>query len=848
MFTFFKINSEEKLEWDHDPQDLSAFIVLVTFMKHQLGYSTYILSNRRNQKEITKKYSTTGHSRIRVISQFDVALETSISCLSAWMCVIGIDALKTFLGANRDRPFAHARLKRVLEAIRDPAAPNIEEPAGVPDIDQEEMSEKEFEALTPETRVPLVAGWRDEVRKQKDEVRKQKEHEARMRQLQQPDVIHPSVWHTLEPSLFDRDIPLLDAIDKKEEEQGIKRKVLELDMETETANRDSKKRRIWKASLKPVTIPAPPGTKWYQGLTEESELFIRECTIDCFEIMWKAVEGKKKKWNTQGPKGQVAFIITGPPGLGKSWSSNTIVWQLLKKRQNIWFHSASDHTLTTFAFEGDAKHPTIVDRPEKDVIRRKPSEGTWFLYDSIGGSSGTANMIPFQHQNVCVPCVIFSSPKETNYKQGIKRMEAGLVWYLWMPSWEWPELKAVMPSFYKEYGGGTALGEFEKFISALHGLWGGIPRRLTKYCETFHLCGPEAALGASEEEFMAELNSLSVALMSHGPRIVRGMLDNIGESRESSSSRTVEPPSWLLFPVPIDSEWGPYKRKTYKFCSRQAELGFLDHLAEQETDAVRRFCRDVFKVPGTIGIAFERFAHFVLTRTESNKFRWKQYVSGKVEDSRDSRDLVELPKCLDQKCEMKENLGFFRSAIEECIRNKRSVVIDPIGDQQDAIDMFVVCKLDGRGWCVLAMQDTISKTHSFHPVKILEYRQAAEEAFRAAMPDQEVRDDFFLHVVVVPKEEDNKPFRLQGATMTKLALFDHVVSKFQEIGLGAPSELDNWTCSKAKKVCQAAKLKGYSQLNTNQVKMAGAEILLLNAAEEKVKGLTWVLDGILNQT
>ncbi|KAG7356430.1 hypothetical protein IV203_001116 [Nitzschia inconspicua] len=61
----------------------------------------------------------------------------SIYILSV-MCVIGIDALKTFLGANRDRPFAHARLKRVLEAIRDPAAPNIEEPAGVPDIDQEE--------------------------------------------------------------------------------------------------------------------------------------------------------------------------------------------------------------------------------------------------------------------------------------------------------------------------------------------------------------------------------------------------------------------------------------------------------------------------------------------------------------------------------------------------------------------------------------------------------------------------------------------------------------------------------------------------------------------------------------
>ena len=93
--------------------------------------------------------------------------------------------------------------------------------------------------------------------------------------------------------MFDRDIPLLDAIDKKEEEQGIKRKMLDLDMETETANRDRKKRRIWKASHKPVAVPAP-GTKFCQGPTKKSELFIRECTLKCFEIMWKAVEGERR--------------------------------------------------------------------------------------------------------------------------------------------------------------------------------------------------------------------------------------------------------------------------------------------------------------------------------------------------------------------------------------------------------------------------------------------------------------------------------------------------------------------------------------------------------------------------
>ena len=64
-------------------------------------------------------------------------------------------------------------------------------------------------------------------------------------------MIEPSVWQALGQRLLDREIPPLDAIDDKADEQGTKRKVVELDMETETANR---KRRIWKARRKPVAV------------------------------------------------------------------------------------------------------------------------------------------------------------------------------------------------------------------------------------------------------------------------------------------------------------------------------------------------------------------------------------------------------------------------------------------------------------------------------------------------------------------------------------------------------------------------------------------------------------------
>ena len=127
MLTFFKINSEQQLEWDHDPQDLTTFVVIIKVIPCQSGsYGTYVLSNQKHQKEITKRYFTVGRSTIKLLSQFDVALETSISCLSGKMIVIGQEALKAFLEAS-GQPFTHAGLKQVLETAIENRASNQEE-------------------------------------------------------------------------------------------------------------------------------------------------------------------------------------------------------------------------------------------------------------------------------------------------------------------------------------------------------------------------------------------------------------------------------------------------------------------------------------------------------------------------------------------------------------------------------------------------------------------------------------------------------------------------------------------------------------------------------------------------
>ena len=116
MLTFFKINSEQELEWDDNPNDLSIFIVIIASVQHEFGLSTYIVANRKHQKAVTSKFNVLGCSTIKVVSQFDVNLETSISSLKEGMPVVGLNALKAFIEAKRARPFLYADLKRLMEA------------------------------------------------------------------------------------------------------------------------------------------------------------------------------------------------------------------------------------------------------------------------------------------------------------------------------------------------------------------------------------------------------------------------------------------------------------------------------------------------------------------------------------------------------------------------------------------------------------------------------------------------------------------------------------------------------------------------------------------------------------
>ena len=81
MLAFFKINSEQQLEWNNDPQDLCTFIVIISVVEHEFGVSTCLPCNRKQHRIVSSKFNVLGLSTVKVASQFDIKTETGVNSL-----------------------------------------------------------------------------------------------------------------------------------------------------------------------------------------------------------------------------------------------------------------------------------------------------------------------------------------------------------------------------------------------------------------------------------------------------------------------------------------------------------------------------------------------------------------------------------------------------------------------------------------------------------------------------------------------------------------------------------------------------------------------------------------------
>lgn len=110
-----------------DTTNDSIFIAIVASAQHEFGVSTHILTNGKQQKAVTSKFNVPGCSTVKVVSQFDTFLETSVSSMKEGMTVAGLTAVNAFVEAKCNMPFLCADLKRVMEAAEVAAITKTEE-------------------------------------------------------------------------------------------------------------------------------------------------------------------------------------------------------------------------------------------------------------------------------------------------------------------------------------------------------------------------------------------------------------------------------------------------------------------------------------------------------------------------------------------------------------------------------------------------------------------------------------------------------------------------------------------------------------------------------------------------
>jgi hypothetical protein len=162
---------------------------------------------------------------------------------------------------------------------------------------------------------------------------------------------------------------------------------------------------------------------------------------------------------------------------------------------------------------------------------------------------------------------------------------------------------------------------------------------------------------------------------------------------------------------------------------------FWDHAKTLEKDTVTKLLKSVFEVPSPKGVLFEKAAHVLITNDMVRSFQWYSYN----ERDNEKDEVINFPKCKLEHFEIKELQGAFQEALAvleagDLEGDASAIALEPKDTSFDAVDMFVLVKEGQDGvagdWRLYLLQDTISKDHSLHPVKVLWYCALFCDAYR----------------------------------------------------------------------------------------------------------------------
>lgn len=569
--------------------------------------------------------------------------------------------------------------------------------------------------------------------------------------------------------------------------------------------------------------------KWYRG-DKGQKFYLRASVSDLGHLILERAAAVRKDLS-----GAITFVISGAAGIGKSWSINAYMAMLLKEGINVFFHSGQYGR----AWKIEARTRTVkrVDPLNIDAL------GTdWiYVYDSPGSTNlKGANHAAVPRTGLGKVSLIFSSPKRGNYENAIKKSDGPSTIFN-LPTWTKKEMLDVDQQ--------EDSGKHTNAINACYDIWGGNMRALNRFI--YQKGGVADLKKRAEEELDAHIRKID-------KEFAKKMVTNLEKQdvqKQFAGEDFQDSPGHILVPEPTQTDTAAadcFERFSWHFCSPLAEKKFFRHLKEHDRDTLKDLLVSVFKVPSPKGVLFEKVAHHLVTNGVVQDFRCYHYNAKSHEVSMQFQHCVEEMSFEGEdqlKATLKKALGKLDDKIGSIACEPKDTSFD------DAVDTFVVERQGINGtlddWCLHMLQDTISKTRSFHPLKVLWYCSVfcavLKEKFELSAESSDLLKRC-KYIPVVPHHE-TRDFSFKTATATcELEELDAVAAL---LDFDWPSEYNspnpNWktVVDQHKLSCWIPKTKDGKQRKKFDKRMVGNAMLMNEAVTEKVESMCQVIFDVV---
>ncbi|RGB23711.1 hypothetical protein C1646_527493 [Rhizophagus diaphanus] len=322
-------------------------------------------------------------------------------------------------------------------------------------------------------------------------------------------------------------------------------------------------------------LELPKGVHFLGEINEPSTLFIRSCYRHLLDIV---LDNNSSVRN---------LIITGNPGIGKTYFGYYLLYNLIQRNQTVMYDSHSTGHVIVFDQEAFYLYEVL----NADQIRAFLSNANnWYIVDGKEPQKATAKTI------------LVCSPKKAIFKE-FEKFQLSSTRY--MPVWSYAEISKCKDKLYNHLQNNLVKTLFDK--------WGGIPRFvLEKATDYSHQCKLQEAIDACDFDILDYVGATEAKDTSHklihivtNPLVVDVNIVNEQEQTDVDGGNDVE----------YIEEDPPYSQKIIKFASEYVAERVIMRLELRNRGKLRR---DLFSSlsEGTsnsvLGRYFEEIAHQLL--------------------------------------------------------------------------------------------------------------------------------------------------------------------------------------------------------------------------------------------